>query len=403
MKGRFYTTILSMLCFACASKDITHPMLAEAVLIVPEIDYDDIITWAEVDSHNEFVFKDHTGRIHFFGSDADYGDYVPGEKYILIYDREHPGWWEFDKDQCGPFFYPDESVDTTIGKIVWSRTYKSTPGEIEFAYSYKVGDSSFKKYVSCSDPAKYKPISKGKEFKVIYSPHNKLRAKMLFEPEGYVRELPKRDTFQQDWWRADQEQCGTMFGPNERVGTTIGTVKWFQTRALYDFGTWEGFKLVTLGYTYTVGDSTFNVGAICRNKVLCRKVNTGKKFKVLYDPNNKGRSQILSEQVNYKQLSKNSSSQTGSSDLEKAQCQPSFYQGEKVDTTTGTIDWINYYGENLNEIYFFYKYRVLDTTFHAGVHCSNTSEYENVSKGKEFKVIYDSNNKGRARILLEQK
>lgn len=187
-----YRCFIILLFVCCTPKNITIPQRGEAIVVSPsEI-------WSGVtNKHSRWTGYQFTvdSAAYKFWRDLDY-DFPPvyGEKFIVIYDSLHPGWWTFDDHQCGPFFYPYEDVDTTIGYVYYS-TMVARKTVRMFWYMYHVKDSSFKKMVYCSDTSLHKNVKQGKEFPVIYDPDNKGRAKMLFEPAGYSRLLPKtRDT-----------------------------------------------------------------------------------------------------------------------------------------------------------------------------------------------------------------
>ena len=175
---------------ACTPKTITVPKLAEATVIVPS----DMWSGVTANRHTKktgYQFTVDSVRYKFWG-DLDY-DITPvyGEKFVITYDSLHPGWWEFDEHQCGPFFYPDEKVDTTMGWVYYSTLVANKKVKM-FWYMYHVKDSSFRKHVYCSEAALHKDVVQGAKFPVIYDPNNRGRAKMLFEPAGTTRKLPER-------------------------------------------------------------------------------------------------------------------------------------------------------------------------------------------------------------------
>lgn len=180
-----------LLVFSCVDKRIVTPQLAEAEVIESKDVWKGLLT-NRASLHTRYQFEVDSQVFKFY-DDLEYSKLAPvvGEKYIIIHDSLHPGWWEFDENQCGPFFYPDEAVDTTIGTIYLSKMVSNKKVKM-FWYFYNVKDSFFNKIVYCSDAALHANVEQGKQFKVIYDPTNKGRAKMLFEPNNYLKVLPKK-------------------------------------------------------------------------------------------------------------------------------------------------------------------------------------------------------------------
>jgi hypothetical protein len=179
------------LVLSCVDKRIVTPKLAEARVIEPMDIWSDLLSNRHtLHTRYQFVVDSHVFK--FYG-DLDYSKLAPviGEKFVIVYDSLHPGLWEFDEHQCGPFFYPDEHVDTVVGTIYLSKMVANKKIKM-FWYFYNVKDSFFNKMVYCSEAALHDNVDNGKQFPVIYDPKNKGRAKMLFEPGNFIRALPKR-------------------------------------------------------------------------------------------------------------------------------------------------------------------------------------------------------------------
>lgn len=180
-----------ILIIGCISKKITKPILTEAVVTVSSHVFHSFGTngsWLAA----QYKFNACNNKTYTFYRDITGQILHPvvGDKYIIVYDSLNPGWWEFDESQCGPFFYPNEKVDTTIGHVYLVDYYGKNPRKIIFQYLYNVKDSFFRKRVDCSDTSLYRNIAQGKKFPVIYDPNNKGRAKMLFEPPGKKKVIP---------------------------------------------------------------------------------------------------------------------------------------------------------------------------------------------------------------------
>lgn len=87
--------------------------------------------------------------------------------------------------------------------------------------------------------------------------------------------------------------------------------------------------------------------------------------------------------------------------FDETQCGPFFNYNEAVDTTLGKIILAKFYGKEKKWIDFIYQYQAKDSVFQKRVKCSDTSTFSNIASGKEYKVIYDPNNKGRGKMLFE--
>lgn len=193
----------SVVFFSCASSDLIigekkhkrllNPILREGVVVIP---YKvKLRAFTDVPMQiSEMKYRDFQNNYRNVSLENSNNFYklVVGEKYIIIIDSFGPVSNRFcTEEQGGPFFYKDEKVDTTTGKILTIKHFKSQ-GRYDISYTFEVNDKKYTKGFACLDTFFFSNGAYvGSEYKVIYDPGNIGRAKLLYEPEGFIFKHPK--------------------------------------------------------------------------------------------------------------------------------------------------------------------------------------------------------------------
>jgi len=177
----------------CKKKYITNPLLREGIVTIP---FDVQYRYFSNTSYelSTLTFKDlyNNERNSFLENSNNFYGLVKDEKYIVIIDSLKPSLNFFETEEMdGPFFYPNERVDTAIGEILKLKN-RSSLGYYEVTYSYKIQNKLYKKGFRCEDTLNFSEgLYVGKKYNVIYDPMNNGRAKMLYEPQGFIFKYPR--------------------------------------------------------------------------------------------------------------------------------------------------------------------------------------------------------------------
>jgi len=195
--------LVSIIYYSCATKDMIigefkhkrmrTPILREGVVVIPYIVK--LRTFTDVPMQiSEMRYRDFQNKYRNMSLQNSYNFYklVMGEKYIILIDSFGPVSSHYSTDnQEGPFFYKDEHVDTTLGKISKIKYFKSE-GRFDVSYTYEVNNKKYVKGFSCLDTFLFTHGAYvGSTYKVIYDPKNIGRARLLYEPDEFIFKHPK--------------------------------------------------------------------------------------------------------------------------------------------------------------------------------------------------------------------